>query len=48
MLPGHVDMAAIKALAITYTLDVAAIDQQHRVLIGWYVALRTAPICNPY
>ncbi len=47
ILPDHVDMAAINALATEYALGIPAIDDQHRLLFGWCVALRTAPDVRP-
>lgn len=47
ILPSGVDMAAINALATKYALGISAIDDQHRLLFGWCVALRTAPAIQP-
>lgn len=43
MLPADLDWAAVDGLCRRYALGVPEIDRQHRMLFGWYVALRAAP-----
>ena len=43
MLPSNLDWAAVDALSQRYALGVPEIDQQHRMLFSWYIALRTTP-----
>ena len=47
MLPATLDWAGVNALAAKYSLNVPVIDEQHAILFGWYVALKTAPEVQP-
>ena len=43
ILPSTLDWAAVETLSRRYALGAPEIDQQHRMLFAWYVALRAAP-----
>ncbi len=47
ILPASLDWAGVNALAAKYSLNVPVIDEQHAILFGWYVALKTAPQVHP-
>lgn len=43
ILPQNLDWDAVAELAERYRLGITEIDNQHRMLFAWYVALRRTP-----